>query len=110
MTNLITVDSTASHESIPPLDILEYCSPIIEMVLDKEEGFKEGIENNYAFFSRWQVGGFEVDEDGTYKFPEDKPLKPLVTIEGDGEVMYIYEYAIVVIVDKDGNKMYTRVD
>lgn len=109
MFKTITIDPVASFTSIPAVDIIEYVSPIVDM-LSGDGGLKEGIENNYYFFSRWQEGGFEVDEDGTYRFPEDRPLKPMVMVEGEDEILYIYEYAIVVVVDKDGNKAYTRVD
>jgi hypothetical protein len=106
----VTVDPTKEFKGISPSNLLDYCTPIIAMLDREGESLREGIENNYHFFSGWQEGGFEVDEDGTYRFPEDRPLKPMVLVEKFGEVAYIYEYAIVVIVDKDGNKMYTRVD
>lgn len=105
------------YESGPELLVLEWAAPILEMLSDSGKGAKDNFEDNYFFFTGWTEskggeGEFSVDKDGVYhsQYEEDRPLKPLVRVDFGEEVVYIYDYAITVIVQPDGSMLQTRID
>lgn len=103
-----------NYKNMDAMDMVEANMPILSMVEDGAT-FKEGIELNYAFHTGWYSQnnpqlGFEVLEDGSYKSEHDAPLKPMITVEGENELLHIYPYAIVVYIGADGEAFWTRID
>ena len=54
--------------------------------------------------------GMTVDPDGTAHYPGDPPYDPILKIVRGEETCYIYQYAIVGIVQPDGSSYFTRMD
>ena len=71
---------------------------------------KERLLESYPYFSGEMVGG-ALHRDGTYTYPEDPDLFPLMSFESDTEICFIYVYGIVGIFNKeDGTTWVTRMD
>jgi len=45
--------------------------------------------------------GGTVSPEGVYNAPEDPPLDPIVSVSGLNTTVYIYQYAIIAVVDKN---------
>lgn len=71
---------------------------------------KEALEIQYGFGSLIEIEGGSVTADGTYLYPGDPPLKPLIEIGRGDETYYQYDYAIIAIVQKSGETFVTRMD
>jgi hypothetical protein len=62
------------------------------------------------------MGGFndhwrgDIDDDGVYHAPEDKPLKPFARVTYGGWTMWAYPYSIFGIKDSVGNQRVGRFD
>ena len=54
----------------------------------------------YGFGTEIRMTG-EIDENGTYKYPEDPDLEPYLQIKGMGHNVFIYPYGIVGVVAGD---------
>lgn len=70
---------------------------------------REAMEDQYQF-PLYEIDGGEVDADGTFYYPDDPPLHPLIRIERLGEVFLQYHYGMVAFIDKDGQSFVTRMD
>ena len=47
-----------------------------------------------------------ISQDGTYNYPQDVPLFPVIQIDHPSQTVYLYRYALVGIVSKDKQEMY----
>lgn len=70
---------------------------------------KEALDKQYGF-GLYKSTGQTIEKDGTYKFPGDPNLYPLIKIERKDEIFYQYLYGMVVFVNKDGTTFVTRMD
>jgi len=75
--------------------------------LDKP--LKEALDSQYGF-GLFEATGQTITKDGIYQYPEDPDLYPLIKIVRHDETFYQYQYAMVAIVQKDGNTFVTRMD
>jgi hypothetical protein len=72
---------------------------------------KEQIHHNYAHGGGWHsLLGFTLDENNTLLFPGDPPLTPLAETYLRDEHILFYDYAFVVIKQKDGLFEVARLD
>jgi len=74
---------------------------------------REQFHNNYGHGGGWQpISGFTLDPDLTltYKEGEDPPLSPLAATKFNDELILVYPYAWVAIVQRDGSFEVSRMD
>lgn len=60
-------------------------------------------------FGGHEMDGGSVSSDGTYSYPEDPDLAPLVSFELDAGFVYVYQYGIVGIASPN-ETIVTRMD
>jgi len=70
---------------------------------------KEALDAQYCC-GLYNSSEVVVSEEGLYMFPGDPTLYPIVKIKRKDETIYIYEYALVAIIDSNGNSFATRID
>jgi hypothetical protein len=70
----------------------------------------EAMEAQYGFGPLRHFDGSSIAEDGLYSYPEDPDMHPIFELHRKDEILYIYEYAIVAFVDKNGKAFVTRMD
>ena len=71
---------------------------------------KEELARNYGFGELYPMQG-EIDEIGTYLYPEDPPMHPLASMSCDNITVYFWKHAMLGIVDFDTEeKFVTRMD
>jgi hypothetical protein len=103
------VDPTDHFSDVEPEYLVDACGLIPYWIdVTTEDSFQKQVDDNYGF-GLFEMKGGEVDANGVYRYPEDPDLFPLVKWERDGEVAYMYQYAIMSFI-KDGEVFVTRVD
>jgi len=103
------IDPNSKFPNVSPIHLLELCGLIPAWVSDDPElSFQEQVIGSYGFPAQ-AITGSVVDADGTYRYPGDPLLHPIAKWQRGGEVMYMYEYAVVAFI-KDGVTFVTRVD
>lgn len=75
----------------------------------RDLSLRDALEQQYGL-PLYEISGGTLDKDGTYRYPGDPPLAPLIRIDRGDEVFYQYPHAIVVIVDAQGGIFATRMD
>jgi hypothetical protein len=60
-------------------------------------------------FGKYEFSGGEVDAQGVYRYPEDPPLYPILTLEHKGIKVHFYQHAMLAIVGED-ETIVTRMD
>jgi hypothetical protein len=106
------IDPTGHFKSrnVATRKLVEATGFLPAFALGKEDTIAENLAENYAFFNDWSVGESNVSENGTFYYPGDPPLAPIMLIAQGTEKIYIYEHAIVARVE-DGNYVgHTRMD
>lgn len=82
--------------------------------LEHPEGSSEDIYGSmvsaYGFGDMRHTGG-SVSPEGVYSYPEDPELPPLVVLQQEGSPtkVYVYQHAIIAVVDSD-NTIFSRMD
>lgn len=85
--------------------------PLWVSEIPEDEDLKNGLEEAYGMGSLYSMTGGLVEEEGTYIYPSDPELKPLVRCDRVNETYYQYHYGIISIVYKDGRDTFvTRMD
>ena len=76
-----------------------------------DEKMLDTFKREYQFPFSESTGG-KLDTDGTYLYPEDPPLYPLLMVykPSTKETYYQYSYAWVAIEQEDGSTYFTRLD
>jgi hypothetical protein len=107
------------HPGTTSSKLMEACGFIPYFVADAEDAGVSGMSAEevmkilmliYGFATDIRMEG-EVQEDGTYVYPEDPDLDPYVSMKGDyGHTYWIYPYGIVAVVDKNGEQSIARMD
>jgi len=94
-------------------NLLEACGFIPEWVMyDKDHddlNMKDMLETHYPY-GMFEIDNSIIDSDGTYHYPEDPDMYPLIKMERGEETLYQYKYGLVAIVQKDGSLFVTRMD
>jgi len=91
--------STASIAAVA----LEACGLPLHWVIawDGVGSLKEYLKGCYGMPMLAMTGG-SIAENGTYSYPEDPDLQPLVKVEMESCTYYQYHYGIVAIVTSEG--------
>lgn len=94
--------------------LVEACGVLPQMLAsnkDPQGTMKDAIEGSYPFGAHWNGHGV-VDEQGIYRHPEDPPLYPVAVVENvvTKEAAYIYQSALVAVVDDSGKFITGRFD
>lgn len=63
---------------------------------DSAKSLKDHLDDTYGF-GLYQFDQGSINEQGTYSYPQDEDLDPLIKIETDEGDFYMYQYAIVAI-------------
>jgi len=100
----INIDPTGNYRLFGNTEheLMEACGLIPMWVREwsaspTQRTLKEYLSDAYGFGLYEMTGGQIDPETGIYSYPEDPELKPLMSIDTDEGVLYIYEYAIVAI-------------
>lgn len=86
---------------------------LIPHFLDPEDPrpAKAQLDQNYRHGGGWQpFEGFTLQKDGSIKYPDDPALKPRAMMRLRDEVILVYDYGWVLILQKDGAFEICRMD
>jgi hypothetical protein len=123
MTMEITIDPLKGYDGVKPTKLFE-ATGLIPYFVQEAALSKDGnttakevmdiMNEAYGFgmgdYNMLENGG-EVDDDGRYQYPEDPELVPLVQFELDtGVKVWVYQYALVAVVDPEGGQIMVRID
>ncbi len=75
----------------------------------EDKPLKEALDVQYGF-GLYEMTGSTIEEDGTWKYPEDPDLFPILELKRGNETLYQYEHGLVAIVQEDGSSFCTRMD
>lgn len=106
------LDPTGHFKDIPSQHLVETLGLLPTFALGNSESIAENMQENYAFFSHWSEPGLtKIDEHGVWSYPEDEDLYPILSMDnGLGEVVYIYQHAIVAVTVDGKFTKWTRMD
>ena len=107
----ITVDPHNKFNHVPSEIMLEQCGLLLHWLEHGPQEFlKDRLISAYVFYVGPMEGG-TLRVDGTYIYPQDPDLYPIVSFEVADEICFIYEYGIVGVFNKsDGSTWVTRMD
>ena len=73
---------------------------------------KEQFHQNYSHGGGWfPIQGFERDpRNNVLRYPGDPPLQPLARMRLRDEIILVYQYGFVAIIQKDGSFAVARMD
>lgn len=118
--NKFNVDPLGKFEKAKAAALVEACGIVPSFALyaeeagaDTAEAFMEKMNSVYGFGFGGNMldHGGTVSPEGVYEYPEDRPLYPLMEYKTDkGITVWLYEYALVVVVDAEDNKVMQRMD
>jgi hypothetical protein len=86
---------------------------LIPHFLSEDDDRPAAVQFNeqYAHGGGWQPQpGFKLQKDKSLKYPGDPPFKPIARIELRDEVIYVYPYGYVAVVQPDGSFEACRMD
>ena len=114
MKAIVIIDPLLKHGEWTQKQIIEMLGLVPNwaaegLVNDADGGMKETLINNYPYYGGAMTGG-TIEEDGTYHYPEDPPLYPLVSMRGKNETFFMYEYGMVAVRTDAGNHWMARFD
>ena len=119
----IQIDPLEGYEGVKPSKLFE-ATGLIPYFVQEAAFSKDGnttakevmdiMNECYGFgmgdYNMLEQGG-TVDAEGRYLYPDDPELVPLVQFELDtGVKVYVYQYALVAVVDPEGNEIMVRMD
>ena len=108
------VDPTKHYDDVPVKKIVDALGYVPHFLLDEDERpLQDQVRDRYPYFmASREEPNIEVEDDGAYTYPGDPKSYPLAVFrhETNGEKMYMYEYAIVIFVDKEGKTCHNRLD
>ena len=104
-----TYDPSKKHPTMDEATIDEYCAILPYWVNNTPDGVDlvESLTTQYGFGTMLAMKGGIVSSTGTYSYPKDPDLYPLLRIDRVHETVFIYHYGIVSILYKDGRPSYT---
>lgn len=112
----VLLDPHDAFKSVPTESLTTACGLIPGFVFCEAGStlsLAERCQKHYQFGLIPMLGG-EVDLDGTYRYPEDPPLHPLLRIRdltlSEDQAMFIYEHAIVSFVTGGEETLVVRMD
>ena len=107
----VVIDPLDKFPDLSEKQIMEICGLIPYWILTPEHinlSIKEILEIEY----KWGMNYFdkgEIGRDGTFYYPEDPPIYPLILMKREKEILYQYESGMVSFTD-NGHKYITRMD
>lgn len=108
----ITMDPHNRFPTVDKMDIYAsfgYLPNWIETAEINGQTMRESLKENYCA-PTIEIDGGELTKDGVYKYPGDPDLYAHGKWELNGEICYIFKYAIVGIINKDGTTFVTRMN
>ena len=94
------LDPTGEHykNNITMKSIVDACGILLTWAADDTyDNFKDRMEKNYDYFDSWRTTT-DLDQYGIYKYPEDPPMYPLVSMKLNGDTMFFLPHQMVAIV------------
>lgn len=113
-TNVVTlqIDPLGKFSSVPPQRLLEATGllPMFLMQgLDKGEDAQTALTSRYQFYMGPLEGG-RILPNGSFQYPGDPVLHPIVSCHLPDESIYFYQHAIVGVVKTTGEQWLARMD
>ena len=111
----LVTNPTLNPDFVPEVErLIEACGFLPTMMMageDENTSFKTALEENYPFGAHWNGQG-DVDEQGVYRYPEDEPLHPIMSVTDKltDDVAYIYQYGLVAARNEKGEYVTGRFD
>jgi len=108
----ITIDPLGKFSQTSEKSIIEACGIIPYWIVngDHDKKIMDIFREKYSFGIH-EMTGATILNNGTYLYPEDPPLYPLIRLHRGGEVMFQYDHAIVAVTRPDtGETFITRMD
>lgn len=110
----IEFDPTNAFPGVPTFRLIGLSGIILDMIMDETDDdlpLREKLHNAYTHGGGlFEMKGGLVEEDGTYLYPGDPPLAPAFKLIRDDETFYMYQHAIIAIVQEDGSAFVSRMD
>lgn len=111
----LAIDPNNKFPGVEQARILEACGLIPGWIMDwtlnhsEDLPLKDYLDQTYGFGLYAMGEKTTIDPDGTYHYPEDPDLHPLISFTTPLGTLYMYQYAIVAIPTEDG-LFVTRMD
>lgn len=111
----LVTNPTLNPDFVPEAErLIEACGFLPTMMIESQNpdsSLKAALEENYPFGANWNSDGV-IDEQGVYRYPEDEPLSPIMSITNKltDDVAYIYQYGIVAARNEKGEYVTGRFD
>lgn len=86
------------------------CGLLPDMILDGDGDIEDHLVQNYPFFFGWSEPNGATVVNGVWKYPGDKPLKPVGQFIQGNKTIYIYPAAIVAVLENGRLTKWTRCD
>lgn len=112
----IELDPTGHYaaRSASPGRLLQACGYIPAMLEDLLPGerARDCLDRQYKHGGGWDpFKGFAMSDSGVMTYPEDPPLYPIASfLLENGELVYMYQYSWVAIVQPNGDFEVARMD
>lgn len=115
----VCLDPTESFTGVPTVNLINACGLIPAWIQEaavieeqyQPESLWDFVAECYGFPMTEMPEGSTVDADGTYRYPGDPALAPLIKWATDKEFIFMYQYAIMAFVSRETGKIrVTRVD
>ena len=108
---LFELNPTGYFNDVPKDRIIEALGILVPWAMrDPDEPVREVFDKMYSF-GLFEMTGGEIDDKGVYRYPEDPDLHPLAVLKRmNGETVYFYQYAMVGVVQPNGDTFVTRMD
>lgn len=106
----IDVDPLNKYPKVPMARVVDVAGVLIAWAWHAIQA-DDAIEKMCSFYiyGTYEMKGHSKIENGVYNYPGDPKMYPIVTVASDTASVYIYEHAIVAIVQ--GDRQYvTRMD
>ncbi len=107
-----TIDPLNKHSNVQEENLIRTFGFIPQWALNSEfedKPLKEALDIQYGF-GLYELTDTKIKDDGTWKYPGDPDLFPILKLKRGNETLYQYNYGLVAIVQEDGSSFCTRMD
>ena len=110
----LIIDPTHSYTHAEPQHILEvmgYLPQWLDEGLSLGEDCQTALTSRYSYYSGpSSIKELTFEMDGSYTYPGDEKVAPLLTLKREDETLHFYPHAFVVVIKSDGDTWMTRMD
>jgi len=96
------IDPTNNFEGVDPDKLVKSVGYIPTFINPESDDVVKEALHHYGFGGPEMTGG-TIEEDGTYKYPEDPDLYPLCKGYAGDKLIFIYQFGIIAFVDTEGD-------